>query len=225
MEVSGGAVTVLGRRVDVLYLRLDVELADLIDSSGRAIGADLMQAAAWGSVTLANAPGNGVADDKAMYCWVPDLMAYYLGERPLLDPVPTYRCANPDELPQVLRRVGELVTKPVDGYGGGGVLIGPRATAAEIEHRARQIAETPDRWIAQEVVNLSTHPSLTADGIEPRHVDLRAFVYLSGTGEDDAVLADLALSRVAPAGSMVVNSSRGGGAKDTWILGAQPDPL
>jgi glutamate---cysteine ligase / carboxylate-amine ligase len=118
-----------------------------------------------------------------------------------------------------------LVTKPVDGYGGGGVLIGPRATDEEIEHRTRQIAETPDRWIAQEVVNLSTHPSLTADGIEPRHVDLRAFVYLSGTGEDDAVLADLALSRVAPAGSMVVNSSRGGGAKDTWILGAQPDPL
>jgi carboxylate-amine ligase len=152
-------------------------------------------------------------------------MAYYLGERPLLDPVPTYRCANPDELPHVLRRVAELVTKPVDGYGGGGVLIGPRATAEEVEHRTRQIAETPDRWIAQEVVNLSTHPSLTPDGIEPRHVDLRAFVYLSGTGEDDAVLADLALTRVAPAGSMVVNSSRGGGAKDTWILGAEPEPL
>jgi carboxylate-amine ligase len=223
MAVEGGAVTVLGRRADVLYLRLDVELADLRDATGREIGADLVQAAARGAVTLANAPGNGVADDKAMYCWVPDLIAYYLGERPLLDPVPTYRCGDPDELAAVLPRLETLVTKPVDGYGGGGVLIGPHATELEIAQRRKEISADPSRWIAQEVVNLSTHPTLTENGIEPRHVDLRAFVYLSGTGPEDAHLADLALTRVAPAGSMVVNSSRGGGAKDTWILGLTPE--
>jgi carboxylate-amine ligase len=220
MAVDGGAVTVLGQRVDVLYLRLDVELPDLTDSAGRAIGTALMQAARLGSVTLANAPGNGIADDKALYARVPELIAYYLDERPVLDPVPTYRCAVPEELESVLARVGELVTKPVNGYGGGGVLIGPQATAAEIEDRRRQIAAEPGLWIAQEVVHLSTHPTVTANGIQPRHVDLRAFVYLAGTDPEDARLADIALTRVAPGGSMVVNSSRGGGAKDTWILGA-----
>jgi carboxylate-amine ligase len=223
LDVRGGSVTVLGRRVDVLYLRLDVELSDLHDEAGRTIGAELVQAAARGAVTLANAPGNGVADDKAMYCYVPDLIAYYLGERPLLDPVPTYRCSDPDERASVLDRVAELVSKPVDGYGGGGVLIGPQASEQEISERRGEIIANPGRWIAQEVVHLSTHPTLSPEGIRPRHVDLRAFVYLSGTGEADAHLADLALTRVAPEGSMVVNSSRGGGAKDTWILGQTPD--
>jgi glutamate---cysteine ligase / carboxylate-amine ligase len=223
LAVSGGAVTVLGRRVDVLYLRLDVELADLLDPAGRPIGAALVQAAARGAVRLANAPGNGVADDKAMYCYVPDLIAYYLSERPLLDPVPTYRCGDPDECASVLERVGELVTKPVDGYGGGGVLIGPHASAAELATRREQISAEPRRWIGQEVVRLSSHPTLTGDGYAPRHVDLRAFVYLSGTGKGEAHLADLALTRVGAQGSMVVNSSRGGGAKDTWILGRTPD--
>jgi carboxylate-amine ligase len=223
LGVSGGAVTVLGRRVDVLYLRLDVELADLLDPAGRPIGAALVQAAARGAVRLANAPGNGVADDKAMYCYVPDLIAYYLSERPLLDPVPTYRCGDPDECASVLERVGELVTKPVDGYGGGGVLIGPHASAAELAARREQISAEPRRWIGQEVVRLSSHPTLTAEGFAPRHVDLRAFVYLSGTGPGQAHLADLALTRVGARGSMVVNSSRGGGAKDTWILGRTPD--
>jgi carboxylate-amine ligase len=218
VNVEGGMVNVLGRRVDVLYLRLDVDLVDLVDHDDRPIGAQVMQAAAWGAVTLANAPGNGVADDKAMYCYVPELISYYLGERPLLDPVPTYRCADPDELASVLGRIDQLVTKPVDGYGGGGVLIGPHASDREITQRRDEIAADPNRWIAQELVSLSTHPTLTVDGIEPRHVDLRAFVYLSGTAENEAHLADLALTRVAPAGSMVVNSSRGGGAKDTWIL-------
>ncbi len=209
--------------VDVLYLRLDVELADLGNSEGRAIGAELVQAAAQGAVTLANAPGNGVADDKAMYNYVPDLIAYYLGERPLLDPVPTYRCADPDELSSVLERVADLVTKPVDGYGGGGVLIGPHASETELIARTEEIRAHPHRWIAQEVVHLSTHPTLTPSGIVPRHVDLRAFAYVSGTAEADVVVADLALTRVAPEGSMVVNSSRGGGAKDTWIVGPTTD--
>ena len=222
MEVHGAAVTVRGRRVDVVYLRLDVELADLRDPSGRPIGAQILHAATRGSVALANAPGNGVADDKSMYCYVLDLIAYYLSERPLLDPVPTYRCADPAERATVLARLDQLVTKPVDGYGGGGVLIGPYALQAELDRRRAQIAAEPERWIGQETVNLSTHPTLTKDGMEPRHVDLRAFVYLTGTAEAEIAVADLALTRVAPSGSMLVNSSRGGGAKDTWIL-ADPD--
>jgi carboxylate-amine ligase len=120
--------------------------------------------------------------------------------------------------------MARLVTKPVDGYGGGGVLIGPHADESELESRAKEIEAEPGRWIAQELVNLSTHPTLAPTGIEPRHVDLRAFVYLTGTGEQDAQVADLALTRAAPDGSMLVNSSRGGGAKDTWILADTPVP-
>jgi glutamate---cysteine ligase / carboxylate-amine ligase len=223
LAASGGVITVQGRRVDVLYLRLDVELADLLDPAGRPIGAAIVEAAARGAVRLANAPGNGVADDKAMYCYVPDLIAYYLSERPLLEAVPTYQCRDPHECVSVLDRVGELVTKPVDGFGGGGVLIGPHATPAELAGRREEIRAEPSRWIGQEVVRLSSHPTLTGLGYAPRHVDLRAFVYLSGTGQGEAQVADLALTRVAAEGSMVVNSSRGGGAKDTWILGRTPE--
>ena len=191
----------------------------------------MFEAAVDGAVTLANAPGNGVADDKSTYCYVPDLIAYYLQEKPLLDAVPTYRCSDPAELPGVLERVGELVTKPVDGYGGGGVMVGPSASAAEVSARRAEIAAHPHGWVAQEVVQLSSAPTFIqgANGgggdLEPRYVDLRAFVYLSGTGPDDVHVADLALTRVAPKGSMVVNSSRGGGAKDTWILSAEPDAV
>lgn len=218
LEVTDGHVHARGRRVDVLYLRLAVELVDLRTPGGTPIGAQVMAVAQDGNVVLANAPGAGVADDKAMYCMVPDFIGYYLGERPLLSPVPTYRCSDPSERAAVLGRLGELVTKPVDGYGGSGVLVGPAATTAELVERRAEIEATPSGWIAQEVVDLSTHPTLGADGLEPRHVDLRAFVCLTGTGPDDAHLADLALTRVAPEGSMVVNSSRGGGAKDTWII-------
>ncbi len=218
IDVRGPFVTVQGRRVDVLYLRLDVELGDLVDEADRPVGAQIMHAAVRGSVKLANAPGNGVADDKSMYCYVPELIAYYLGERPLLDAVPTYRCLDADERRAVLARLDQLVTKPVDGYGGGGVLIGPHADEAALEARRQEIIADPNRWIAQETVNLSTHPTIDGDTLLPRHVDLRAFVYLTGTGERQAQVADLALTRVAPSGSMLVNSSRGGGAKDTWIL-------
>ncbi|HEU5265823.1 MAG TPA: carboxylate--amine ligase/circularly permuted type 2 ATP-grasp protein [Jatrophihabitans sp.] len=218
IEVTNGRVFAAGRRVDVLYLRLSVELADLRTTQGDMIGARILEAAQDGDVVLANAPGSGVADDKAMYCVVPDLISYYLDERPLLLPVPTYRCGRPEELDPVLGRLDQLVTKPVDGYGGGGVLIGPAASRTELDQRRAAIEREPGRWIAQEVVALSTHPTFDGDRLQPRHVDLRAFVYLSGTGPDQVHLADLALTRVAPAGSMVVNSSRGGGAKDTWII-------
>ena len=222
LAVRDGVVTVLGEQVDVLYLRLDVEVVDLTDGDGHLIGPQLMGAAARGTVTLENAPGNGVADDKATYCYMPDLIAYYLGERPVLDHVPTYRCSDKDECESVLERLDQLVTKPVDGYGGGGVLIGPQASEAELARRRSRIITNPAQWVAQETVRLSSHPTLTRAGFEPRHVDLRAFVYVSGTGVEDVHLADLALTRVAPRGSMVVNSSRGGGAKDTWILGGTP---
>jgi carboxylate-amine ligase len=218
IQIDDGRVRAGGRRVDLLYLRIGVDLAELQDSRGGPIGERIWAAARAGAVRLANAPGSGVADDKAMYCLVPDFITYYLGERPLLAPVPTYRCANDTECALVLERLDELVTKPVDGYGGSGVLIGPDASASELDERRRRIDADPRRWIAQEVVALSTHPVLDGRRLQPRHVDLRAFVYVTGTGPDETCLADLALTRVAPAGSMVVNSSRGGGAKDTWLI-------
>ena len=208
-----------GAVVDALYLRLDRELVDVHAPHDPLLGEHLMDVAAAGGVVLANAPGNGLADDKAMYCAVPDLIWYYLGERPLLESVPTYRTGDPAERLAVLDRVGELVTKPVDGEGGRGVLIGPSASAAVVAERRAEIARDPSGWVAQEVVRLSSHPTLTATGLQPRHVDLRCFVYLTGTGAGESVLADLGLTRVAPEGSMIVNSSQGGGAKDTWIVG------
>jgi len=208
-----------GERIDALYLRLDVELIDLVDAGGRPIGAEIFDIAAADGVVLANAPGNGVADDKAMYCYVPELIGYYLGEHPSLEAVPTYRTSDEAEARTVLDRVGELVTKPVNGHGGIDVLIGPDASAAEVAARRRAISANPSAWVAQEVVALSSHPTLSGTSLQPRHVDLRAFVYLRGTEPEDCTLADLALTRVAPEGSLVVNSSRGGGAKDTWIIG------
>ncbi|TFV74398.1 YbdK family carboxylate-amine ligase [Blastococcus sp. CT_GayMR19] len=207
-----------GDPIGVLYLRIDVELRDLVDGSGRPIGQQLLDVAIDGRVVLANAPGNGIADDKSTYPLVPELITYYLAEHPALESVPTYRTADEIERRGVLERVGELVTKPVDGYGGAGVLIGPAATAAEVAQRRAEIAAGPDAWVAQEVVSLSSLPCLEAGRMEPRRVDLRAFVYLTGPRREDYRLAPLALTRVAPPGSLIVNSSRGGGAKDTWIV-------
>jgi carboxylate-amine ligase len=209
-----------------------VELPDAVDGAGRAIGREIMEVAASGGVALANAPGNGVGDDKAMYCDVPALIAYYLGERPLLEQVPTYRTGDDAELLTVLERVGELVTKPVGGDGGAGVLVGPSVPAAAVAERRAAIAAAPADWVAQEVVPLSSHPTLVAMDarigdlgavLEPRRVDLRVFVVATGGGgaggaPDGFEVAHFALTRVAPAGSMVVSASQGGGAKDTWIL-------
>jgi carboxylate-amine ligase len=204
------------RRVDVLYLRIDEEaLLHAAGADGRPLGPALRRAVDAGRVALANAPGNGVADDKAVYAFVPRLVEYYLGERPVLDAVPTYLCSDPDQRTLVLERLDRLVLKPVDGYGGEGVLIGPLATDAEIAATRRQLLAAPHRWIAQEMIELSTHPAFDGERFVPRHVDLRAFVFSGDTVE----VAPAALSRVAPAGSMVVNSSRGGGSKDTWVLG------
>lgn len=217
VSVQDGAVYAGGRPVDVLYLRIGVELSDL-RYEGVPIGQQILKVACDGGVVLANAPGNGIADDKAMYSYVGDLIRYYLGERALLQPVPTYLPSRPEELTLVLDRLESLVTKPVDGYGGSGVLIGPQATPAQLEERRRELIARPASFVAQDVVALSTHPTLTPDGLAPRNVDLRAFVLQQGTGPGAAHLSDIALTRVAAEGTMVVNSSQGGGLKDTWVL-------
>ena len=224
LDVRDGRVVdaTTGDVLDGLYLRIDRDVSALTAEHAPDLGARILDAAEAGRVYLANAPGNALVDDKAMYVTVPDLIWYYLDEKPLLASVPTYRTSIEVERLSVLDRVGELVTKPVDGEGGRGVLIGPSASAPEVAERRREIAADPAGWVGQEVVQLSSHPTIGPAGLDPRHVDLRAFVYATGTGPDDVHLADVALTRVAPEGSMVVNSSQGGGAKDTWIVGNAP---
>ena len=217
VRVADDVVYAGDERVGALYLRLDDELALLKTATGDPLGEQLLDVAASGGVVLANAPGNGVADDKAMYCYVPEFIGFYLDERPLLEAVPTYRTSDEVERAIVLGRLGELVTKPVDGQGGAGVMIGPYASAAAVAERRTAILESPSAWVAQELVRLSSHPTWADDHLQPRHVDLRVFAFVTGTGPDDVRVADVALTRVAREGSMVVNSSAGGGAKDTWI--------
>jgi carboxylate-amine ligase len=205
------------RRVDVLYLRIDEDtLVHASGADGRPLGPSLLSAVASGTVALANAPGNGVGDDKALYAFVPDMIEYYLGEKPALEHVPTYLGGDPEHRAHVLDHLEELVVKPVDGYGGEGVVIGPHASDAELAALRKQVGAAPHRWIAQDTMQLSTHPVFDGARLAPRHIDLRAFV-LQG---DHVQVAPAALTRVAPEGSLIVNSSRGGGAKDTWILGA-----
>ncbi|MFZ0118408.1 MAG: carboxylate--amine ligase/circularly permuted type 2 ATP-grasp protein [Pseudonocardiaceae bacterium] len=215
LTVTDSGVYAHGQRLDVLYRRLDEQtLLDATGADGRPIGQAICAAVADGRVNLLNPLGNGVADDKRVYAYVPDMITYYLGEQVLLDNVPTYPCAEPHHLAQVLDRLGELVLKPVDGYGGHGVVIGPHADRSELAELAAAVTAHPEDWVAQDLVSLSTHPTFAGNRLEPRAVDLRAFVLLGERAE----VAPAALTRVASNGSMIVNSSRGGGAKDTWIL-------
>ncbi|QYN34434.1 carboxylate--amine ligase/circularly permuted type 2 ATP-grasp protein [Pseudonocardia sp. DSM 110487] len=208
------------RRLSALYRRLDEkELMAATGADMRPIGRALSNAVSRGTVAVLNALGNGVADDKLVYAYVPQMIRYYLGEDALLDNVPTYPCVDPERREEVLDRLHELVLKPVDGYGGQGIVIGPHADRAELAELAETVRTDPAGWVAQDLVHLSTHPTFAGDHLEPRAVDLRAFVLQSRVGDRTAVdVAPAALSRVAPAGSMIVNSSRGGGAKDTWVL-------
>lgn len=207
------------QRVDVIYRRIDDDFIDplqfRVDSVLGTPG--LMLAARLGNVTIANAVGNGVADDKLVYTYVPELIRYYLAEEPILPNVDTWRLEEPEALAEVLDRLDELVVKPVDGSGGKGLVIGPDASRRELaDLRARLIAD-PRGWIAQPVVQLSTIPTLVEDGMRPRHVDLRPFAV--NDGRDVWVLPG-GLTRVALAeGQLVVNSSQGGGSKDTWVVG------
>ena len=206
------------RRVDVIYRRVDDEFLDPMQfRSDSMLGcAGLLNAARAGSVTLANAVGNGVADDKLLYTYVPDLTRYYLGEEPVLANVDTWRCEEPDHLAEVLDRLDELVVKPVDGSGGKGIVIGPQASRVQLDALRQRLRADPRGWIAQPVVALSTVPTLIGDELAPRHVDLRPFAVHDG--EDVWVLPG-GLTRVALGeATLIVNSSQGGGSKDTWVV-------
>ena len=199
----------------------ETELFEAKGADGRPLGDALRDVLAAGAVAIVNAPGNGLADDKATYALVPDIIDFYLGEKPLLAQVPTLLCAREDHREEVLDRLDELVVKPIDGYGGSGITVGPECSADELETRRREIRETPERFVAQDIVPLSTLPTLVDGSFAPSHVDLRAFV-LQRPDEQDAsrtvaVTTPGAMTRVAPAGTMIVNVSAGGGAKDTWI--------
>lgn len=208
------------QRVDVIYRRVDDEYLDPLQFRVNSVlgTPGIMLAARLGNVTIANAVGNGVADDKLVYTYVPDFIRYYLGEEPILPNVDTWRLEEPEALAEVLDRLQELVVKPVDGSGGKGLIIGPDATKRELaELRARLLAD-PRGWIAQPVIQLSTIPTLVEDGLRPRHVDLRPFAV--NDGKEVWVLPG-GLTRVALGeGKLVVNSSQGGGSKDTWVIGS-----
>ena len=206
------------KRVDVIYRRLDDDFLDpLAFRADSALGVPgLMNAYRAGSVTLANAVGTGVADDKATYTYMPEIIRFYLGEEALLKNVPTHRCREPEALGYVLDHLDELVVKEVNGSGGYGMLVGPHATKRELAEFAAKLRTDPANFIAQPTLKLSTCPTADGVGIGPRHVDLRPFV-LAGAGGVRVVPGGL--TRVAmQEGSLVVNSSQGGGTKDTWVV-------
>ena len=210
--------TVAGlERVDVIYRRINDTFMDpeafRPDSMLGVPG--LMRAWRAGNVAIANAPGSGVADDKLVYAFVPDIIRYYLDEEPILPNVPTHACINKEEQRYVLDHLAELVVKPVNESGGYGMLIGPAATREEIDKFARLVRRQPRNYVAQPVLSLSTAPTLVRGRLEPRHLDLRPFIL---QGDRNAVTAG-GLTRVALVkGSLVVNSSQGGGSKDTWVV-------
>jgi uncharacterized circularly permuted ATP-grasp superfamily protein len=211
--------TTLGpKRVDVIYRRVDDDFLDpLVFNPDSILGVPgLMGAYLAGNVTVANAVGAGIADDKAIYTYVPDLIKFYLQQESLLQNVPTYRCRESDVLRFVLERLDQLVVKEVNGSGGYGMLVGPHATAAQREMFAAKLRAAPDNYIAQPTLALSTCPASFDGGVSPRHVDLRPFVL---SGANGVKIVPGRLTRVAlTKGSLVVNSSQGGGTKDTWVV-------
>jgi uncharacterized circularly permuted ATP-grasp superfamily protein len=206
-------VDVIYRRIDDLFLDPEVFHKDsMLGVKG------LMRAWKAGNVALANAPGAGVADDKVIYAYVPEMIRYYLNEEPIIPNVPTYLCGEPDQLDYVLTHLSELVVKPANESGGYGMLIGPHASKKELKEFHKLIQQHPRNYIAQPTLALSTCPTLCNDKPEPRHIDLRPFIL---QGEHSFVTAG-GLTRVAlRAGSLVVNSSQGGGSKDTWIINTE----
>ncbi|MCK9993880.1 MAG: hypothetical protein Dbin4_02400 [Alphaproteobacteria bacterium] len=210
------------QRVDVIYRRIDDPYLDpLVFLPDSMLGVPgLMAAYHAGNVTLANAPGAGIADDKAVYTFVPEMIRFFLGEEPILRNVPTWRCDIRSDRAYVLEHLHELVVKDVNGSGGYNMLVGPHASREERAAFAEKIRAFPARYIAQPTLALSTCPTFTASGVAPRHVDLRPFVLMGS----EVRLAPGGLTRVAlREGSLVVNSSQGGGTKDTWVLETDPD--
>jgi uncharacterized circularly permuted ATP-grasp superfamily protein len=206
------------RRVDVIYRRVDDDFVDpLAFRNDSILGVPgLINAFRAGNVALANAVGTGVADDKAVYAYVPRIIKYYLGEEPILPNVETYLCDEPSERAYVLEHLDELVVKAVGESGGYGMLIGPHSTAAERERFRERILADPRNYIAQPTLALSRAPCFIDGKVEPRHVDLRPYIL---NGGDQITIAPGGLTRVAlRRGSLVVNSSQGGGSKDTWVL-------
>ena len=205
-------------RVDVIYRRIDDDFIDpLVFRSDSVLGVPgLISAYRAGNVTLANAVGTGISDDKAVYTYMPDIVRFFTGEEALLRNVPTWRCREPDAQKYVLEHLPELVVKEVAGSGGYGMLVGPHSTKAQIEAFALKIKQSPEGFIAQPTLALSTCPTFVESGVAPRHVDLRPFVL---SGSDEIRIVPGGLTRVAlKEGSLVVNSSQGGGTKDTWVL-------
>jgi uncharacterized circularly permuted ATP-grasp superfamily protein len=208
------------KRIDVIYRRLDDDFLDpLAFRSDSALGIPgLMSVYQAGNLTLANAVGTGIADDKAVYSYMPQIVKFFLGQEPILKNVPTWRCREPDDLSYVLDNIADLVVKEVHGSGGYGMLVGPKSDRATIEAFRAKVKTHPDNFIAQPTLALSTCPTCVEEGVAPRHVDLRPFVL---TGRDKIRIVPGGLTRVAlKAGSLVVNSSQGGGTKDTWVLDA-----
>ncbi|AZI37059.1 hypothetical protein NT2_01_04830 [Caenibius tardaugens NBRC 16725] len=204
--------------VDVIYRRVDDEYLDPLSFNPTSLLGvpGIMDVYRAGRVTIANAPGAGVADDKAIYSFMPEIVEFYTGEKPLLPNVPTWRCAEKDSLAYVLAHLEELVVKEVHGSGGYGMLIGPTSSKREIAAFRKKLEAKPENYIAQPTLALSTVPVFTKKGLAPRHVDLRPFVLVSPQGID---ITPGGLTRVAmKKGSLVVNSSQGGGTKDTWVL-------
>ena len=205
-------------RVDVIYRRVDDDFLDpLVFRPDSVLGVPgLMGAYREGNVTLANAVGTGIADDKAVYSYMPDILRFFTGEEPLLENVPTWRCREKEALAYVLDNLSDLVVKEVNGSGGYGMLVGPHATKREVEEFERKLRHDPDGFIAQPTLALSTCPTFVTSGVAPRHVDLRPFVL---SGSDDIRIVPGGLTRVAlRENSLVVNSSQGGGTKDTWVV-------
>jgi uncharacterized circularly permuted ATP-grasp superfamily protein len=203
-------------RVDVVYRRTDEDRLRTPDGAYTDVGGALIDGLKAGRVSCVNALGNGVADDKLLHAYVEDMVRYYLGEEPKVRSVPTFDLGVPSALEEVLDRLDEMVLKPRAAYGGEGVFIGPHAGRADRDRMARIVCADPTAWIAQQTVFFSTHPTLIEGTLRPRHVDLRAFVAFDGTR---ARAIPGGLSRVAyEEGNLVVNSSQGGGAKDTWVL-------
>jgi uncharacterized circularly permuted ATP-grasp superfamily protein len=204
-------------RVDVIYRRIDDDFLDpLAFREDSLVGVPgLMRAYRAGNVALVNAPGTGIADDKAVYAYVPEIIRYYLGEDAIIPNVPTFVCGEPSQCDHVLSKLEEFVVKPANESGGYGIVLGPRATKEQLEDCRARIKANPRNYIAQPMLSLSRVPTVVGDSLEGRHVDLRPFILY---GEEIFVLPG-GLTRVALVkGSLVVNSSQGGGSKDTWVV-------
>jgi uncharacterized circularly permuted ATP-grasp superfamily protein len=207
------------RRVDVIYRRVDDDFLDpQVFRPNSTLGcAGLLSVYRAGNVTLCNAIGTGVADDKSIYPYVPKMIEFYLGEKPILNNVPTHLCREAEDLKYVLGHLDQLVVKEVHGAGGYGMLVGPAASRSEIEEFRAQLLANPSNYIAQPTLSLSTCPTFVESGVAPRHIDLRPFVLSGKTVQ----MVPGGLTRVAlKEGSLVVNSSQGGGTKDTWVFEA-----